>query len=343
MTTNSSESGPNDMMNTLKIILAVAAMSFLPPSPALAADKVTLQLKWAVQAQFAGYLVAKEKGFYADEALDVSIMPGGPGITPIDAVKSGKADVVVEWMSTTLAEREKGFALVNIAQPFAYSGLMLTCLKSAGVFTPEDFPGKTLGVWFYGNEYPFFSWMNRLGLKTDGSPGSVKVLEQQFSVEPLLKGQAACISTMTYNEYWQIIDAGVAAEDLVTFKYEDQGISLLEDGLYVDERRLADPHFRDVMVRFVRASMKGWRHAEANASEVGKLMAEIDKSKPGDSEGQARMMRQIAQLTDGSSGALNPESFTRTVAVLAGKSSDTAKELYKGAWTDALTKLALQP
>lgn len=339
----SSESGLNNMMNMLKIVLAATAVIFLPPTAALATDKVTLQLKWVVQAQFAGYLVAKEKGFYADEALDVSIMPGGPGIVPIEAVKTGKADVVVEWMSTTLAEREKGAQLVNIAQPFAYSGLMLTCLKSAGVFTPEDFPGKTLGVWFYGNEYPFFSWMNRLGLKTDGSPSGVKVLEQQFSVEPLLKGQAACISTMTYNEYWQIIDAGVAAEDLVTFKYEDQGISLLEDGLYVDERRLADPHFRDVMVRFVRASMKGWRYAEANAAEVGKLIAKIDTSKAGDHESQARMMRQIAQLTDGSSGALNPESFTRTIAVLAGNSSGTTKvESHKGAWTDELSKLALQ-
>ena len=89
--------------------------------------------------------------------------------------------------------------------------------------------GKTLGVWFGGNEYPFLNWMNKLGYKTDGSAGGVKVLKQGFNVDPLLQQQAACVSTMTYNEYWQVIDAGVKPEDLVTFKYEDEGVATLED------------------------------------------------------------------------------------------------------------------
>jgi NitT/TauT family transport system substrate-binding protein len=84
---------------------------------------------------------------------------------------------------------------------------------------------------------------------------------------------------MTYNEYWQVIDAGVKPEDLVTFKYEDEGVATLEDGLYVLEEKLKDAAFEDKMVKFVRASMKGWKYAEANPDEadykrtVGALMS----------------------------------------------------------------------
>ena len=207
------------------------------------AEDVTLQLKWVTQAQFAGYFVAKDKGFYEEEGLNVTILPGGPDVAPTQVIAGGGADVVVDWMPSALAAREKGLPLVNIAQPFKSSGMMLTCLKESGVASPADFKGKTLGVWFGGNEYPFLNWMNKLGLKTDGT--DVTVLKQGFNVDPLLQKQAACISTMTYNEYWQVIDAGVKPEDLVTFKYEDEGVATLEDGLYVLEEKLKDAAFED--------------------------------------------------------------------------------------------------
>ncbi|MEQ9258724.1 MAG: ABC transporter substrate-binding protein, partial [Roseovarius sp.] len=135
---------------------------------ALAADEVTLQLKWVTQAQFAGYYVAQDQGFYEEEGLDVTIKPGGPDIAPAQVIAGGGADVIVDWMPSALASREKGLALVNIAQPFKSSGMMLTCRKDSGVASPEDFPGKTLGVWFFGNEYPFLSWMSQLGIPTEG-------------------------------------------------------------------------------------------------------------------------------------------------------------------------------
>ena len=141
------------------------------PRPAHAADKVTLQLKWVTQAQFAGYYVAKEKGYYKDEGLDVTIKPGGPDVAPEQVLAGGGADVVVDWMPAALAAREKGEPMVNIAQPFKHSGLMLTCRADTGVKAPQDLKGRTLGVWFYGNEYPFLNWMGKLGFKTDGSAG----------------------------------------------------------------------------------------------------------------------------------------------------------------------------
>ncbi|MEL6618291.1 MAG: ABC transporter substrate-binding protein [Pseudomonadota bacterium] len=325
----------------MKIKATLAALS-LTATGAWAADDVTLQLKWVTQAQFAGYYVALEKGFYGEEDLNVTIKPGGPDIAPTQVLAGGGADVTVEWMPAALAAREKGLPMVNIAQPFKSSGMMLTCRKDAGVETTEDFPGKTLGVWFFGNEFPFLSWMSQLGIPTDGSDAGVEVLKQGFNVDPILNGQAACVSTMTYNEYWQVIDAGLSPDDLTVFKYEDNGVATLEDGLYVLEENLADPAFEDKMVRFVRASMKGWKYAEENPDEAAEIVLEFDETGAQTDKHQKRMMGEIAKLTAGSNGALDPADYERTVAsLLAGGSDPVITAAPEGAWTHVVTDKAL--
>ncbi len=329
-------------MNKL-LTTAIAGVMALGASLAQAADDVTLQLKWVTQAQFAGYYVALDKGFYADEGLNVTIRPGGPDVAPAQVIAGGGADVVLDWMPSALASREKGLDLVNIAQPFKTSGMMLTCRKDAGISSPADFAGKTLGVWFFGNEYPFLSWMSKLGLATDGSDGGVTVLKQGFNVDPILQGQAACVSTMTYNEYWQIIDAGLTPDDLVVFKYQDQGVATLEDGMYVLGENLKDPAFKDKMVRFVRASMKGWKWAENNQTEAAMIVLEHDETGAQTEKHQIRMMGEIAKLTAGSNGELDPADFQRTVDSLLSGGSDPVITADPGdaAWTHDITDLAL--
>ena len=322
---------------------AIALALGIAAGTAHAADKVTLQLKWVTQAQFAGYYVALDKGFYKDAGLDVTIKAGGPDIAPAQVIAGGGADVVLDWMPSALASREKGLSLVNIAQPFKSSGMMLSCRKDSGIKAPEDFRGKTLGVWFYGNEYPFLSWMSSLGIPTDGSDNGVTVLKQGFNVDPILQGQADCVSTMTYNEYWQIIDAGLSADDLVVFKYEDQGVATLEDGMYVLEDNLADAAFADKMVRFVAASMRGWKYAEDNSDEAAEIVLDNDASGAQTEKHQKRMMGEIAKLTAGSNGALDPADYERTVATLMGGGSDPViTKMPSGAWTHAITDAALK-
>ncbi|MBL3571829.1 ABC transporter substrate-binding protein [Rhodovulum sp. BSW8] len=325
----------------VKLTGALAAL-LLGTGAAQAADEVTLQLKWVTQAQFAGYYVALDKGFYDEEDLEVTIKPGGPDIAPSQVIAGGGADVMIDWMPSALAAREKGLPIVNIAQPYKSSGMMLTCLKETGVASPEDFPGRTLGVWFFGNEYPFLSWMAHLGIPTDGTDGGVTVLKQGFNVDPLLQKQADCISTMTYNEYWQVIDAGIAPEELITFKYEDQGVATLEDGLYVLEEKLADPAEVDKLVRFVRASMKGWKWAEANPEEAAMIVLDHDETGAQTETHQIRMMGEVAKLTAGSNGALDPEDYRRTVdTLLAGGSDPVITREPEGAWTHVVTDAAL--
>ena len=308
---------------------------------AAAADKVTIQLKWVTQAQFAGYFVAKDKGLYEAEGLDVTINPGGPDISPPQVIVGGGADVIIDWMPSALASREKGVPLVNIAQPFKRSGMMLTCRKETGIKGPQDFRGKTLGVWFFGNEYPFLSWMSRLGIPTSGGADGVTVLKQGFNVDPILQKQADCISTMTYNEYWQVIDAGLPADELVVFKYEDEGVATLEDGLYALEDDLEDPAFVDRMARFVRATMKGFDWARENPRDAALIVLENDLTGAQTEKHQVRMMGEINKLTAGSTGRLDPADFDRTVkTLLSGGSDPVITKAPAGAWTHAVTDKA---
>ena len=329
-----------------KTIIAAAIAAGLGGTSAIAdghANSVSLQLQWVTQAQFAGYYVALDKGFYEAEGLDVTILAGGPDIAPPQVLAGGGADAMLNWMPSALAAREKGLPVVNIAQPFKKSGLMLTCWKDTGITKVEDFRGKTIGVWFFGNEYPFLSWMSQVGIPTEGGADGVTVLKQGFNVDPLLNREADCISTMTYNEYGQVIDAGVNPDELVTFKYEEQGVATLEDGIYVLEGNLNDPAFVDKMVRFVRASMEGWKYAEANAEEAAGIILDNDETGAQNEAAQIRMMGEIAKLTAGSTGALDVADFDRTVAtLLSGGSDPVISAVPEGAWTHMISDAALK-
>ncbi len=327
------------MLTQALLATVLAASGFA----ATAQEKVTVQLKWLPQAQFAGYYVAQAKGYYKAEGLDVTIKAGGPDISPVQVIAGKGADVVVNWMPDALAAREAGVPLVNIAQVFNRSGMMLTCKKSSGVSTPKDLKGKTLGVWFGGNEYPFLNWMAKLGLKPDTD---IKIMKQGFNVDPLLQNQAACISTMIYNEYWQVIDAGVKESDLVTFFYEDQGVASLEDGLYVLESNLKDPAFVKRMGKFLKATFKGWNDAVKDPAGAAKIVVAADTSGSATEKVQKRQMENVAKLITNANtakiGYLEPAAYERTVKVLlsSGSSPVIKKDPGKAGYTHAVWEAA---
>jgi NitT/TauT family transport system substrate-binding protein len=311
-------------MKKIMMGLLAGAMS-LAAVQAMAADKIALQLKWVAQGQFAGYYVAKDKGFYEAEGLDVTIKPGGPDIAPEQVIAGGGADVIVDWMGGALVAREKGVPLVNIAQPYQKSGLEMICPKDGPIKSEADFKGHTLGVWFFGNEYPFFAWMNKLGLKTEGGKDGVTVLKQSFDVQPLVQKQADCISVMTYNEYWQAIDAGFKPEDLLVFNYTNLGNDLLEDGLYALDSKLKDPKFKADMVKF------------ANPDEAAGIVMDNGAQ---DENHQRRMVGEVAKLIGNASGKLDMATYDRTVKALLDQKIITKKP--DGAYTTDITDAAMK-
>jgi NitT/TauT family transport system substrate-binding protein len=319
-----------------RILLGAISALAITAGQARADDNITLQLKWVTQAQFAGYYVAEAKGFYKDEGLNVTIKPGGPDVNPDQVLAGGGADVVVDWMPSALAAREKGLDIVNIAQVYQHSGMELTCRKDSGVETPADFKGKTLGVWFSGNEYPFLSWMDKLGYTTSGPNPDITVLKQGFNVEPLLQKQAACISTMTYNEYWQVIEGGMKPSQLVVFKYQKENVATLEDGLYVKGSELNDPAMVDKLARFLKASKEGWDYADTHQAETVQILLADDTAGVLTKQHQTTMIREVAKLipADEPWGYLQPAAYQQTVhELLSTKSTPVISKPPTGAYS----------
>ncbi len=304
---------------------------------AAAADKFTIQLKWVAQAQFAGYFVAKEKGFFEEQALDVTIKPGGPDVSPEQVIAGGGADVIVNWLPSALAAREKGLDLVNVAQIFTRAGNNITCLRELGVTSPDNFKGKRIGIIFGGNEFPFLAWASKLGLKLTGSSPDITVVKQGFNVDPILNKQTDCISTQIYNEYYQILDAGVPAEKLIVFFFEDYGVATMEDGLYTVADRLSDPAFVDKLARFTAASIKGWQYAIDHIDEAAEIVVQSDPAGVADLDVQKRQLKEIAKLIGNPPnglGWLDPAAFDRTVEVLlTGTVDPIISKKPENAWT----------
>ena len=271
--------------------LIVSALVFASTATAQGADKVRLQIKWVPQAQFAGYYVALDKGYYTQENLDVTILPGGPDIIPEQQVTNGQAEFGVDWVASFLAFRDKGLPIIDVAQIYQSSGLMLISRKSANIAKPEDLKGRSVGVWYGGNEFEFLALMDKLQFDPDKD---LNVIKQGFTMDPFLAGQMDAASAMTYNEFQVVLESGVPPDDLNVLRYNDEGVGMLEDNLFTTEDTVKNKP--DLVQRFVRASLKGWHEAITDqASAVNIVMKQVE---PGSTtqEHQTRMMSEVAKL-----------------------------------------------
>jgi NitT/TauT family transport system substrate-binding protein len=275
------------MLTVLTMAVLLCATTVRAQSP----DKVRLQIKWVPQAQFAGYFVALEKGYYADENLDVTILPGGPDIIPEQQVTNGQADFGVDWVASFLAFRDKGLPIIDIAQIYQSSGLMLVSKKSANINSAQDLKGRNVGVWYGGNEFEFLALMDKLHYDPDKD---LNVIKQGFTMDPFLAGQMDAASAMTYNEYNVVLESGVNPNDLNVIRYNDEGVGMLEDNLFATEEMVKNKP--ELTQRFVRASLKGWQSAlDDQAGAVDTIMKYVE---PGSTtvDHQTRMMSEVAKL-----------------------------------------------
>jgi NitT/TauT family transport system substrate-binding protein len=283
-------------------------------------DKVTLQLKWVTQAQFAGYYAALEQGFYKDEGLDVTIKPGGPDIIPEQVVLGGQAEFGIDWLDNLLATRDQGGKIINIAQVFTRSGMTEVAFKKTGIDSIDDLKGKKVGVWLGGNEHKLFAALtkNNLNPKKD-----VKIVAQPFDMNLLLNGEVDAAAAMTYNELAQVLeqenpDTGelYQLEDLNVIKMSDVGTGALEDGVFVTEDWLADAKNQDIAERFLRASFRGWIFCRDNLDDC--LQIVLDNG-PTLGEGHQRwQLNEINALiwpAPQGIGIMDPESFKVTTDI----------------------------
>jgi NitT/TauT family transport system substrate-binding protein len=215
--------------------------------------------QWIPQAQFAGYMVAQDKGFYRDAGLDLTLLRGGPESQPLELLRKGQATFCTQWVSTAIRARANGVPVVNIGQIVQRSALMLIAKKSSGINVLSDLDGKSIGCWegdFRIQPLALFQ-MNDL---------TIRLVPMYETVNLFLKGGVSALAAMWYNEYHTILNSGLNKNELTTFFFSDLGLNFPEDGLYCMEETLnAHP---DICRRFVEASLKGWVYALEHQDET---------------------------------------------------------------------------
>ncbi len=315
---------------TAVMALALAACAAPTTAPDASGDfepitSIKLQLQWLPQAQFAGYYVALDQGYFEEEGFDsVEIVPSGGDIVPQDALVAGDVDFAIAWVPKVLGTLEAtGAELTDIAQVFQKSGTLQVSFKGDGVSSVADFEGKRIGSWGFGNEWEIFAAMAAEGL--DAS--TVSITTQDFSMNALLDGDVDAAQAMTYNEWAQILEVVNPATgelyqpgDFDVVSYEDTDGAMLQDAIWADTQRLEDPAYADAAVRFLKAVIKGWIFARDNPEDAAAITYDAainaELAFPVGPVHQLWQMNEVNKLiwTGGDFGVIDEAAWAKTVA-----------------------------
>lgn len=335
----------------IKKLLAVLFAGFLLVGfgNALAAgaakQKLTLQLSWVIQTQAAGYYVALDKGWYAEEGIDLAIDPSGPGINKVQRLATGKADILVIWLPDALRARAAGVPLVQIGQLTQSAGMVLISFKKLGIDTPAKLKGQKVGVWFGNGDPPVLALLAKYGINPKRD---VVLVGQGFSMEPFLEGKLPVASATIPNELIVVLQSGVKREDLNIIDPNQYGVFLSEDGWYVTQRTLRQRP--DVLARWMAATIRGQQWALANPEEATRItMKYVPKGQPADyNHLYAQMLayrRLICTAPAGIQlrpiGYVDPKVFDHNVKLMRDHAGLT-KQIGKEAYTNAIWEKANQ-
>ena len=301
---------------------AVAAAGSAKHAQSTKLTKVTLQLKWVTQAQFAGYYAAKAKGYYQQAGLDVNIKVGGPDIIPETVVAGGAAQFGLDWVSNLLAARDTGTKLVDIAQVFQRSGMTEVTWKDTGLNTIAKLRGKKVGNWLGGNQWELFAALARAGMDPTHNKG-VRIVKQPFDMNLFLHRQIDAASAMTYNELAQVLESKdpktgklVKPSALNVIRMQKIGTGMLEDDVFTTEKWISSPANQAIAKKFLAASFRGWIYCRDHLSDCTNIVL---KNGPALPHGHQRwMMNEINALVWPSPrglGIVDPASFARTAKI----------------------------
>jgi len=326
----------------VQLLLAIGSGTALADSPT--PTPLTISLPDGLSPRTVGFYLAQDKGYYAAAGLSVTFAAGSGGTLPSDALMNRKADLAVELMPIALRRREAGDKLVNVAQVFRAPGMELVCRPL--VDHPAALKNRVVSVRFNGLESSFYALMTALSLNPFGGPGSVTVLRQNTGLDAFQRFQADCATSFTYAAPLDLAAAGIALQDLKTYRYRDLGDGTLEDGLYAREADLGSADRIAAFAAFLGAAAKGWRFGHDNPKAAFDLLR-ADPDYAG--VDQAALHQAIDAADDlvafdkGPFGKLDPDAYDRTVNLLLTAAPDpvlTAPP--SGAVSDAVVKSAFR-
>lgn len=283
--------------------------------------KVTLQLQWFTQGQFAGYIAARDQGFFKEQGLDVTIKEGGVDIVPQTVLAQGQADFAIAWVPKALASREQGAGITDVAQIFQRSGTYQVSFANKNITKPADLAGKKVGNWGFGNEFELFAGMTSAGIKP---ATGVTLVQQQFDMQALLSGDIDAAQAMSYNEYAQVLEAKNPATgqlyqptDFNVIDWNTAGTAMLQDAIWANTEKLADPTYQDTTVKFIAASLKGWAYCRDNVSACRDMVV-----KAGSKLGASHQLWQVNEVNkliwpapSAGAGTIDPAAWAQTVKV----------------------------
>jgi NitT/TauT family transport system substrate-binding protein len=331
----------------LTVAGGAAARADVAAAPAATTTKVSLQLKWVTQAQFAGFYAAKAKGYYTAAGLDVNIKQGGPDITPEQVVASGQAEFGIDWLPSLLSSRDKGSDLVNIAQVYQRSGMTQLTWKDSGITSIPKMRGKKVGNWLFGNEFELFAALVKAGMDPTKNKG-VTIVQQPFDMNLFLQRKIDSASAMTYNELAQVLESKnpktgklYQLKDLNVITMEKAGTAMLEDGVFVRGDWIKSTANQATAKKFLEASFQGWAYCRDHLAECTQIVL---KNSPILPKGhQTWMMNEVNALIWPSAqgvGVMNQKAFTRTASI--SRQFGVIKKLPTGAFRTDLAKAALK-
>ena len=307
-------------------------------------DEVTLQLQWFAQSQFAGYYVALDNGFYADQCLDVEILEGGVDIVPQQVLATGGAEFGLAWVPKALVSNEGGADIVNIAQVFERSGTLEVSFADSGIESPEDWAGKKVGNWGFGNEFELTAAISKFGVE------DVELIGQDFTMNALLNGEIDASEAMIYNEYAQVLEAInpdtgelYQPEDLNIIDFNDIGTAMLQDAVWVNAEWIAQAGNEDIAVRFLTASFRGWVHCLDNFDNcVDVVLANGSTLPAGHQEWQLNEILGLIFPATNGIGVMNTALWDQTVEIATAEIPDLqGVEISDEAYRTDLAELAI--
>jgi NitT/TauT family transport system substrate-binding protein len=328
-------------------VWAAAGAGASPAQQAKAAKtKVTLQLKWVTQAQFAGYYAAKAKGYYAQAGLDVKLKVGGPDIIPEQVVAGGGAEFGLDWLPSLLSARDKGTKLVNIAQVFSKSGMTQLTWKDSGINTIAKMRGKKVGNWLGGNEFELFAALTRAGMDPSANKG-VTIVKQPFDMNLFMSRQIDSASAMTYNELAQVLETKnpktgklTKLSELNVIKMQNIGTGMLEDGIFTTDKWIKNKAHQATAKKFLAASFKGWIWCRDHAKDcVNAVLAQGPTLLKGHQTWQMNEINALIWPNSKGIGVMDKAAFNRTAKIA--NQFKVISKLPSGAYRDDLAKAAV--
>lgn len=255
--------------------------------PSHALEQVSVRLKWLTQAQFAGFYVAKAKGFYEEAGLDVTINPGGPNLNGETLVGSGADDFALAGsVESLLSSRDRGLPIVGLAMLLQQTPSAYVAHADSGIKSIEDFRGKTVSTFFTGAHNMLFATLSHAGI----AENEVNVVPQAVSMAPFTTRQVDVATVMLYNELNVLRRQGLT--DLTVIRPDDYGVSFPSDPIITNKTMIAEKP--EVVQAFLNASLKGWADAIANQDDaIAIIMKEAPELDP---EHQREMLAEYAKL-----------------------------------------------